>query len=127
VIDVKLPGNTGIDILAVKKNADGEVVSIWVVECKATGQESVKRPKLSKTNLGKQLESTWIAEKMRKMYNQGGHLRESAILMKNNLDKMKTVVAFQKDGLNSWAHQDVVPEFNPIVVREILAKENWIE
>lgn len=125
VVDVKLPGNTGIDILAVKKNADGAVASIWVVECKATGQESVKRPRLSKTKVGKQLESGWIAEKMRKMYQQGGQLREAAILMRKNLDKIKTVVAFQKDGLNSWAHQDVVPEFDHVVVGELLKKENW--
>lgn len=126
VLDAKLPGNTGIDILAVKRDENGNVVDVLVVECKATGQDSVNKPKLSNTKAGKQLESSWIAEKMRKMYEQGGALREAAILMRKNLDKVKTMIAFEKHGENSWAHQDRVPEFDAALVEELLKKYNWI-
>eukprot|EP00761_Pharyngomonas_kirbyi_P004450 gb/GECH01004455.1/.p1 GENE.gb/GECH01004455.1/~~gb/GECH01004455.1/.p1 ORF type:complete len:2081 (+),score=202.62 gb/GECH01004455.1/:1-6243(+) len=125
IIDAKLPSNTGIDILTVKRNAFGEVIKMLVVECKATFQKNVKFPKLSKTKAGKQLESSWIAEKMNKMYEQGGELREAAILMRKNLNKIETVIAFEKDGLNSWAHQDRVPVFNPAEVERLLQKANW--
>lgn len=122
IVDAKLPGNTGIDILAVKRNAAGEVVRILVVECKATMQEKVNNPRLSNTKKGKQLSNTWIAEKITKMYKQGGDLREKAILLRKNLAKAKPVVAFQKNGINSWAHQNRVPEFHPEVVEEIVQK-----
>jgi len=127
IIDAKLPGNTGIDILAVKKNESGEVVNILIVECKATGQDSVNQPRLSNTKKGKQLSSTWIAEKIEKMYLQEG-TREAAILLRENLDKAKPVIAFQKNGLNSWAHQDRLPEFKPQEVKEILEENlpEWV-
>ena len=128
VIDAKLPGNTGMDILAVKRDASGQVVRVWVVECKATGQDRVNSPHFSNTKKGKQLTSTWVAEKIEKMYRQGGHLRASAIMLRKNLAQVRTVVAFQKQGINSWAHQNRVPEFKPQQVEDILQENvpEWV-
>jgi len=125
ILESKLRGNQGIDLLAIKRDEKGEIEKLWVLECEATGKPKTNYPSLSDTKKGKQLESTWIAEKMIQMYNKGGELRENAILMRQNLDKLKSFIAFEKEGINSWKHQDRVPDFDPVVIEEILQKENW--
>ena len=43
--------------------------------------------------------------------------------MRENLDKIKPIVAFEKKGINSWAHQDRVPTYSAQEVEEILGRE----
>ena len=129
ILESKLKSNHGIDLLAVKRNEIGEVEKVFVVECKATGK-SDKTVTLAKTKAGKQLSSTWIAKKIADMYKQGAknkNLRESAILMRKNLDKLRPIVAFQKNGVGSINQKDqrAVPEFDPAIVEALLKKEKW--
>lgn len=51
-MDARLPSNHGFDGVWVKRNADGNIVDIVITESKFT---SSGRPKLPKTNMGKQM------------------------------------------------------------------------
>lgn len=105
--------------MALKTNAAGAVERILVVECKATTRIDGTAA-LSRTNHGRQLEHGWVAKKMNNMYQQGGALRDSAVLMRANMDKVRSVVAFQKRGHTNWANQAKTPKFDATAVERLL-------
>lgn len=117
----KLPGDQGFDIVAFKETAGGAVEKILLVECKATANGLTKgTPAMSTTKHGKQMSSGWIAEKLNQMYKQGGDLRQNAEFLRQHLDRVQPVLAYQRGGFSVWNKRHALPEFRPVEVEALL-------
>jgi Holliday junction resolvase-like predicted endonuclease len=77
VINHKLPGNQGIDLIAVKRSASGAVADIRLVEVKTHYGRSV--PRLGRTQAGVQMSRTWLAEKLLELRSTGPDGRRLAL------------------------------------------------
>ncbi len=63
VIDMKLPGNQGIDLVAVKRSAAGSVADLRLIEVKTHYGSS--KPHLGQTRVGTQMSREWLADRLR--------------------------------------------------------------
>lgn len=77
VIDLKLPGNRGIDLVAVKRSASGTVTDIRLVEVKAHSGKS--GPRLAQTRVGTQMSRQWLADRLRALRSSGEQGRKLAL------------------------------------------------
>lgn len=68
VLEIKAPGGQGIDRVAVKRNAAGEILDVRFAEVKT---HHGGRAKLSDTRNGHQLSRKWLADHHRAMRNSG--------------------------------------------------------
>lgn len=68
VLEIKGPGDQGIDRLALKYNRSGKLVDMKIVEVKT---HRGTRARLSSTSRGQQLSRTWLAEKFKVMRRSG--------------------------------------------------------
>lgn len=67
--DMKLPGNHGIDLFAVKRNAAGKLIDLKIVEAKAHYGKGM--PHLGNTAAGRQMSRKWLADRLRALRNAG--------------------------------------------------------
>lgn len=77
VIDMKLPGNQGIDLVAVKRSATGTVTDIRLVEVKAHYGKT--GPRLGQTRVGTQMSRQWLADRLRALRASGEQGRKIAL------------------------------------------------
>jgi hypothetical protein len=77
VIDMKLPGNRGIDLVTVKRSAAGTVTDIRLIEVKTHYGSS--RPHLGQTRVGKQMSRQWLADRLRALRASGEQGRKLAL------------------------------------------------
>jgi Holliday junction resolvase-like predicted endonuclease len=77
VIDMKLPRNQGIDLVAVKRTAAGTVSDIRLVEVKAHYGSS--KPHLGQTRVGTQMSRQWLADRLRALRASGEQGRKLAL------------------------------------------------
>lgn len=68
-IDIKLHGNHGVDLVAVKRNALGKLVDVRLVEVKARYGNG--KPRLGMTKNGQQMSRKWLADWLRKLRSAG--------------------------------------------------------
>ncbi len=77
VLDMKLPGNHGIDLVAFKRSATGAVTDIRLVEVKA--HYGPGRPRLGQTRVGTQMSRQWLADRLRALRSSGEQGRQLAL------------------------------------------------
>ena len=77
VIDTKLPGNRGIDLVAVKRNADGILVDVRLIEVKT--HYGKNGPRLGQTRVGPQMSRQWLADRLRALRASGEKGRKLAL------------------------------------------------
>ncbi len=68
--NIKLPGNHGIDLFALKRNPAGQIVDLKIIEAKAHYGKGM--PHLGQTISGKQMSRKWLADRLRALRNAGG-------------------------------------------------------
>lgn len=69
VTNIKLPGNHGVDRVAVKYNASGKLTDVRLVEVKAHYGKG--KPRLGMTKNGQQMSRKWLADWLRKLRTAG--------------------------------------------------------
>lgn len=77
VIDMKLPGNRGIDLVAVKRTATGTVGDIRLIEVKTHYGSRI--PHLGQTLAGTQMSRLWLVDRLRSLRNSGEEGRRLAL------------------------------------------------
>ena len=77
VLDSKLSGNKGIDLIAIKRSPDGSLVDVRLVEVKA--HSGVGNPKLGVTKDGLQTSRRWFARRLLKLRSRGDEGRQLAL------------------------------------------------
>lgn len=100
-LDARLPSNNGFDGVWIKYGADGNPVDIIISESKFS---STGRASLSTTNMGKQMDSDWIAANLRKMQTSPDPaVRKTFRILQENRDivRLKANV-LDPNGVNSW-------------------------
>jgi hypothetical protein len=68
-MQVKQPGGQGFDVVAVRRNANGQIVDFRIVETKTHRGKGLAA--LKETNSGRQGSRQWIADRLRAMRNSG--------------------------------------------------------
>lgn len=76
VIDMKLPGNRGIDLVAVKRTAAGSIADIRLIEVKTHYGNS--KAHLGQTRVGTQMSRQWLADRLRALRASGQQGRKLA-------------------------------------------------
>lgn len=79
VLDMKLPGNRGIDLVAVKRTADGTVTDIRLIEVKTHHGSS--KPHLGQTHVGTQMSRQWLTDRLRALRASGEQGRNLALVI----------------------------------------------
>lgn len=77
VLPSKLPGNRGIDLIAVKRNAAGTLTDVRLVEVKTRYDGS--KPSLARTTHGPQTSRQWLASRLRDLRSMGEEGRKLAL------------------------------------------------
>lgn len=77
VIDHKLPGNHGIDLVAVKRNSAGITTDIRLIEVKTHYGQGTAR--LGQTKAGQQMSRKWLVERLRALRSTGEQGRALAL------------------------------------------------
>lgn len=77
VIDMKLPGNRRIDLVAVKRTAAGTVTDIRLIEVKT--HYGSRQPHLGQTRVGTQMSRQWLADRLRALRASGEQGRKLAL------------------------------------------------
>ena len=74
--NIKLPGNHGIDLFAVKRNLAGKIYDARIIEAKTHYGKGM--PHLGQTISGKQMSPKWLADKLRALGRAGQDGRKLA-------------------------------------------------
>jgi Holliday junction resolvase-like predicted endonuclease len=77
VIDMKLPGNRGIDLVAVKRTATGTLSDVRLIEVKT--HYGSGKPQLGQTRVGTQMSRQWLADRLRTLRASGEQGRKLAL------------------------------------------------
>lgn len=77
VIDMKLPGNRGIDLVAIKRTPDGIVSDIRLVEVKTHYRRG--KSLLKQTRVGTQMSRQWLADRLRGLRERGPEGKKLAL------------------------------------------------
>lgn len=77
VADMKLPGNQGIDLVAVKRTAAGSVADVRLIEVKT--HYGTSKPRLGQTRVGTQMSRQWLADRLRALRASGAQGRRLAL------------------------------------------------
>lgn len=118
--------NNGFDKVAVKYGSGGQVERVMIVECKASSTISAtsrQKPSFGTLRNGeRQMTNEWVASRLNAMHKQGGELQQTAELVAQNLDKTRTVLAVERQGINNWSPraQDWLPKFDAEIVGSLL-------
>ncbi len=76
VINMKLPGNRGIDLVAVKRSPVGVLTDVRLVEVKS--HHGNGKPRLGQTRVGTQMSRDWLAHRLRALRASGEQGRKLA-------------------------------------------------
>lgn len=76
VINIKLPGNRGIDLVAVKRGPGGVLTDVRLVEVKS--HHGTGKPRLGQTRVGRQMSRAWLAHRLRALRASGEQGRKLA-------------------------------------------------
>jgi hypothetical protein len=95
-LDAKLPGNKGIDIVAVKYNNHGQVVDIIVSESKYRTH--------GVPDLGKQMKDEWLQGNIEKMLESTDPIvKATGVLLRDNEHLIRRKAnLLDSTGANSW-------------------------
>jgi hypothetical protein len=77
VLDAKLAGNKGIDLIAIKRDATGSLSDVRLVEVKT--HYGTGMPRLGQTRHGIQTSREWFSDRLRKLRSQGTEGRRLAL------------------------------------------------
>jgi hypothetical protein len=77
VVDTKLPGNRGIDLMGVKRTPAGTISDMKLAEVKAHYGSS--KPRLGQTRVGRQMSRQWLADRLRALRASGAQGRRLAL------------------------------------------------
>jgi Holliday junction resolvase-like predicted endonuclease len=77
IIDMKLPGNRGIDLVAVKRAAEGTLSDVRLIEVKT--HYGSGKPQLGQTRIGAQMSREWLADRLRTLRACGEPGRKLAL------------------------------------------------
>src|SRR5665213_4400107 len=66
ILEIKRLGGQGIDLIAIKRDAAGQIKAVKIVEVKT---HRGKKAKLGSTKYGKQMSPTWLAAKFHEMHS----------------------------------------------------------
>jgi hypothetical protein len=69
ILTIKTPHNTGIDRIAIKRNASGQIMDVLFVEVKTTRSDKLRLGVTKQS--GRQMSRKWLADRLRAAYRSG--------------------------------------------------------
>ncbi|MEI8321441.1 MAG: hypothetical protein WCG05_05520 [Alphaproteobacteria bacterium] len=102
ILESKLPGNRGIDVVAIKRHPNGDIKDILVVESKYRTSGNVKLPHTK--NAGQQMSDGWIDIKIKEMKGAASlKIKDTGDLLHSNQHLIRRKVnVLDGKGVHNW-------------------------